>query len=281
AASAAPAGLGAATASAAVVLVLLASLSLLPAAAAAFSGRSSAQPHYKRYSGLRVSQDSLLRLVHHEQTVALIELASPSGPLLSCEFIEVYRPIDAKGALASLSELAVPEEVRFWEMKQLMNECETLPPPPQAALNGSLKALSLSQESEATGRSISKATHTLLSGVVPGTKWCGAGDIAETYHDLGNDSEVDRCCRSHDLCPVKVRAFRKRYNLTNLSVYTKSHCDCDAMLYGCLKAANSTTAALLGRVYFNVLRVPCIEEQACLVESCKPRRRFRSPRQQF
>lgn len=30
-----------------------------------------------------------------------------------------------------------------------------------------------------------------------------------------------RCCRSHDLCPVKIRAQQTRYNLTNYSVYTK------------------------------------------------------------
>lgn len=26
---------------------------------------------------------------------------------------------------------------------------------------------------------------SILSGVVPGTKWCGTGDIARNFHDLG------------------------------------------------------------------------------------------------
>lgn len=26
---------------------------------------------------------------------------------------------------------------------------------------------------------------SVFSGIIPGTKWCGTGDIAETYSDLG------------------------------------------------------------------------------------------------
>lgn len=32
---------------------------------------------------------------------------------------------------------------------------------------------------------------------------------------------MDKCCRAHDLCPVKVRGYSARYNLTNESLYTK------------------------------------------------------------
>lgn len=54
-----------------------------------------------------------------------------------------------------------------------------------------------------------------------GTKWCGTGDIAETYSDLGSEMAMDRCCRQHDLCPVKIRAYQNKYELTNESLYTK------------------------------------------------------------
>lgn len=54
-----------------------------------------------------------------------------------------------------------------------------------------------------------------------GTKWCGTGDIAANYFDLGTEKEIDRCCRTHDLCPVKVRAFQSRYGLNNMSFYSK------------------------------------------------------------
>lgn len=62
---------------------------------------------------------------------------------------------------------------------------------------------------------------TLLSGIIPGTKWCGTGDIASTYSDLGAEAVMDRCCRAHDLCPVKVRSYERKYNLSNDSPYTK------------------------------------------------------------
>lgn len=31
--------------------------------------------------------------------------------------------------------------------------------------------------------------------IMPGTKWCGQGDVAEHYNDLGYHSDVDKCCR--------------------------------------------------------------------------------------
>ncbi|TRY63800.1 hypothetical protein TCAL_14309 [Tigriopus californicus] len=31
--------------------------------------------------------------------------------------------------------------------------------------------------------------------ILPGTKWCGAGDIADHYNDLGYYGDVDKCCR--------------------------------------------------------------------------------------
>ena len=62
---------------------------------------------------------------------------------------------------------------------------------------------------------------SLLSGIIPGTKWCGTGDIAKDYHDLGDDKNIDRCCRTHDLCPMKVRPYQSRYRLNNNSIYTK------------------------------------------------------------
>ena len=64
---------------------------------------------------------------------------------------------------------------------------------------------------------------TLLKGIVPGTKWCGLNDLAENYHDLGTGSyfEVDKCCRAHDHCPVKVHSFSTSYGVTNYHPYTK------------------------------------------------------------
>jgi hypothetical protein len=69
--------------------------------------------------------------------------------------------------------------------------------------------------------SIAWSVHQFPMFSVAGTKWCGNSDIAKTYFDLGREKEVDKCCRTHDLCPVKVQPYRTRYNLTNEHFYTK------------------------------------------------------------
>jgi secretory phospholipase A2 len=102
---------------------------------------------------------------------------------------------------------------------------------------------------------------SLFSGIIPGTKWCGTGDIAQNYYDLGMETSMDRCCRTHDLCPAKVRAYQKRYDLVNNSLYTKSHCTCDDQFFSCLKATNTSAAQVMGSIYFNIVQVPCIETE--------------------
>jgi len=46
-------------------------------------------------------------------------------------------------------------------------------------------------------------------------------------------------------------------------VIYRSHCECDAALYDCLKRAAivNPTAEIMGNFYFNVLRVQCIDEE--------------------
>merc|ERR1712062_910305 len=101
---------------------------------------------------------------------------------------------------------------------------------------------------------------TLMSGIVPGTKWCGINDIAQSYHDLGQDFRVDKCCRAHDHCPVKVKPFSSNYGANNYHLYTKSHCACDDLFYECLKTAAATgsqRARSIGNLFFNVLSLQC------------------------
>lgn len=37
----------------------------------------------------------------------------------------------------------------------------------------------------------------------------------------GTEMNMDSCCRAHDLCPIKIRAYEAKYNITNNSLYTK------------------------------------------------------------
>ena len=48
---------------------------------------------------------------------------------------------------------------------------------------------------------------------------CGVNDVAKNYEDLGTGSyfEVDKCCRTHDHCPLKVNTtFSFKIYLCNL-----------------------------------------------------------------
>ena len=62
----------------------------------------------------------------------------------------------------------------------------------------------------------------MTKGIAPGTLWCGYDDIATSYLSLGDDEELDRCCRVHDFCPDKIKAGRRRDGLENTdTVVTK------------------------------------------------------------
>ncbi|XP_037966654.2 uncharacterized protein LOC105391939 isoform X1 [Plutella xylostella] len=63
--------------------------------------------------------------------------------------------------------------------------------------------------------------------ILPGTKWCGAGQLAERYDELGPDRDEDRCCRAHDNCRLNIGAFRRRFGYFNMRPFTVSHCRCD------------------------------------------------------
>ena len=98
-----------------------------------------------------------------------------------------------------------------------------------------------------------------------GTKWCGLGDSARNYFDLGKRKDVDVCCRAHDHCPIRLKALRMGYGLINLSLYTKSHCDCDEDFKRCLRQANSKSAEMLANFYFNIMKVQCLREDVTFV----------------
>ncbi|XP_026314020.1 uncharacterized protein LOC113225798 [Hyposmocoma kahamanoa] len=226
----------------------------------------------KPYTGRRVSNDTLRMIYYHDQTVAVVELG-PGKLLLNCELIETYDEEDTSRLLRQLSRINRPFAVTFRQMIKLMSQCQQVD---GVEAEDEVERRSTGQAARdwrtgvsARARLDAGGAHagllggsplTLLQGIIPGTKWCGTGDIAADYHDLGADRRLDRCCRTHDLCPTKVRAFTRRYNLTNNSIYSKSHCHCDDMLFDCLKATNTSAAHLMGHIYFNLVQVPCLED---------------------
>ncbi|XP_070554226.1 phospholipase A2-like [Ptychodera flava] len=110
----------------------------------------------------------------------------------------------------------------------------------------------------------------LANYIYPGTKWCGKGDVAEDENDLGEFVATDKCCRQHDHCPRYIEAFSTDYNTFNPFPYTVSDCDCDEEFYKCLKDAHTMVSGDLGKLFFNELRVPCLdfdEEDVCIKKS--------------
>ncbi|XP_069679006.1 group 3 secretory phospholipase A2-like isoform X2 [Periplaneta americana] len=108
----------------------------------------------------------------------------------------------------------------------------------------------------------SNVSHRMGQGgfIYPDTKWCGPGDIAEDYDDLGRYTEEDKCCRDHDRCPDQLAPGQCLYGICNHTPFTMSHCDCDARFRRCLQSLNTDTANTLGALFFNVAQVTCFSE---------------------
>ncbi|XP_021189466.2 phospholipase A2 [Helicoverpa armigera] len=106
--------------------------------------------------------------------------------------------------------------------------------------------------------------------IYPGTKWCGAGNIADNYDDLGTEREADICCRDHDNCPDTIPGGQTKYNLTNEVFYTRLSCKCDNKFLKCLRSAKTKTAKYIGMIYFNALQTKCFRNDYPVTE-CKKR----------
>ncbi|XP_034827640.1 phospholipase A2-like [Maniola hyperantus] len=107
-----------------------------------------------------------------------------------------------------------------------------------------------------------------FSLIYPGTKWCGPGNVAENYDDLGPSQAADACCRDHDNCPEYITAGDSKHNLTNNSYFTRLSCHCDEKFRRCLQNADTKTSATIGYMYFNVIGSKCYRKDY-LITGCK------------
>ncbi|XP_042901899.1 uncharacterized protein [Parasteatoda tepidariorum] len=108
-----------------------------------------------------------------------------------------------------------------------------------------------------------------LPVIFPGTKWCGSGDLAKSYDDLGIHRDTDLCCRAHDVCNDTMAPGETKNNLTNDSPFTKLSCQCDYDFYDCLEKVNSMTSNTVGNMYFNLLKRDCYAEDYPVTKKCK------------
>ncbi|XP_067134321.1 phospholipase A2 hemilipin-like [Centruroides vittatus] len=105
--------------------------------------------------------------------------------------------------------------------------------------------------------------------IFPGTKWCGAGDVADDYDDLGPATETDMCCRTHDHCNDSIVGFETKYKLKNKDFYTKSHCDCDNGFHQCLLEGETLISDAVGHLFFNILQTQCFKNEYPIVKCLK------------
>lgn len=92
-----------------------------------------------------------------------------------------------------------------------------------------------------------------------GTLWCGYGCNATDWSQLGENKEVDRCCRTHDLCPRRQTQDRVEVEDNALDGQrTILDCQCDQQLLSCLEAQHSMLATLVADVYQIVQQGQCL-----------------------
>lgn len=95
--------------------------------------------------------------------------------------------------------------------------------------------------------------------IVPGTLWCGSGNKAPSYTDLGVFAETDSCCREHDQCKHTILSFHSQFGVFNTNIFTMSHCDCDNKFRSCLTEAKDSISDVVGYTFFNLLKMHCFE----------------------
>lgn len=216
------------------------------------------------------------RIYQQGSTLAMVSFITTSKELTYCVIYDIDKDRDKVVLLFKLYYNSI-FYINIDDMIRLIDTCRdidikrnpSLYHPPSVSISTSASSRSFSSQSSAS-RSDSSTTSLsgimmnnfteIWTGMVPGTKWCGLGDSASHYFDLGSKGIVDSCCRAHDLCPIRLRPFRKDYGLGyNFSIYTKSYCTCDDSFYHCLKSTNSTMADMIGNFYFNFMKFGCIE----------------------
>ncbi|XP_070148999.1 phospholipase A2-like isoform X2 [Polyergus mexicanus] len=90
----------------------------------------------------------------------------------------------------------------------------------------------------------------LRHGILPGTLWCGRGNIARDDSELGVYSELDTCCRTHDRCEDSINPKATKYGLYNKYICRSSLCKCDLQFYDCLMRVHGLYASTVGKIYF-------------------------------
>jgi len=189
------------------------------------------------------------RIYHYGQTLAEVYI-KPDSPL-EIQFCSLWQVGEVNEKYEFFEEIDRDTSVikiRLEDMLDLIERCNH---------HTSTQKISQDKSTILTPVEDKLALDFLKTGsqmIFPGTLWCGRGQIAKSFNELGVLYKEDRCCRAHDFCPVEVNSF----TLSNLSPYSKSLCECNKMFYDCLKSIESEPADHIGRIFFNELDIDCI-----------------------
>ncbi|XP_030075925.1 group 3 secretory phospholipase A2 [Microcaecilia unicolor] len=183
---------------------------------------------------------------------------APGGRLQDCsvreeaELVRVYEAACAEGIRGDVS--GIRQNLR--ELERSRHRCSRGP--------GVRAKRALEGAEPGTGGT---RRRTKRGWTMPGTLWCGAGDSAGNFTDLGIFKGADLCCREHDHCAERLTAFEFNYGIRNYRLHTVSHCDCDYRFKKCLHDVNDTISTFVGITFFNILEVPCLmleEKEECM-----------------
>nr|XP_033809586.1 group 3 secretory phospholipase A2 [Geotrypetes seraphini] len=173
---------------------------------------------------------------------------APGGRLLDCavreeaELVEVYRAACAEGIGGGADGPGIGRQLR--ELRR--SRCSRGP-------GARVRRAPLGEAEPGARR------RTRRGWTVPGTLWCGAGDSAGNFTELGIFKGTDLCCREHDHCAERLTSFEYNYGVRNYRLHTISHCDCDYRFKKCLHDVNDTISTFVGITFFNLLEAPCLE----------------------
>ncbi|XP_034557173.1 uncharacterized protein proca1 [Notolabrus celidotus] len=195
---------------------------------------------------------------------AVRSFVSPAGKLVNCSII--VNPVQVKSFMhecwMGLKEQRAVQrmETRFTHMEEAKMMCKEF----KEKSEGSGRLGKDESDDSALQDQVLKRSKRGFT--YPGTLWCGAGNMADNYDQLGEFAETDSCCRIHDHCPHVIHAFSSKYGYTNFKWHSVCHCDCDNALKDCLRGVNDTSSRVVGQAFFNVIGVPCFEfayEEQC------------------
>ncbi|KAM7412862.1 hypothetical protein PAMA_020313 [Pampus argenteus] len=191
-------------------------------------------------------------------------VVSPAGKLVNCSV--VVNQMEVKSFMHECRLGLKEQRVALWHLETRFARMD----------EAKMMCREFKKSSERTGRMEKQHGTELQDKTVkrskrgftyPGTLWCGAGNMADKYDQLGQFAETDSCCRTHDHCPHVIHAFSSKYGYTNFKLHSICHCDCDNALRGCLREVNDSSSRVVGQAFFNVIGVPCFEfvyEEQCV-----------------